>query len=52
LLLIDATADEYRLLGRQTVFPGEGGLMAHPAVVGQTIYLRGTSEIVAVSLEP
>ncbi len=51
LLLIDPTADEYRLLSRQTVFAGEGGLMAHPAIVGRTIYLRGTNEIVAVSLE-
>lgn len=50
LLLIDATADEYRLLGRQTVFPDEGGLMAHPAVVGQTIYVRGGREVVSLSL--
>jgi outer membrane protein assembly factor BamB len=52
LLLIDATANEFKLLDRQAPLTGESGLMSHPAVVGRTIYLRGTREILALSLEP
>ena len=52
LLLIDATADEFTVLDRRTLFPGENGLLSHPAIVGHTLYIRGTNEIQALSLEP
>jgi outer membrane protein assembly factor BamB len=51
-LLINAAADKFELLGRTPPLPGESGLMSHPAIVGQTIYLRSTSELIALSLEP
>lgn len=51
LLLIDALADKFTLLGRQKVFDDEGGLLSHPALVGSRLYIRGSSEIVCVSLE-
>ena len=40
LLLIDARASEYKLLGRQKVIDGEDGLLSHPALVGRRLYLR------------
>jgi outer membrane protein assembly factor BamB len=50
LLLIDALADKFTLLGRQKVFADEAGLLSHPALVGDRLYLRGSNEIVCVSL--
>ncbi|MFO1092800.1 MAG: PQQ-binding-like beta-propeller repeat protein [Planctomycetaceae bacterium] len=52
LLLVDAQAEEYRVLDRYHVFPGESGLLSHPALVGDTLYVRGNSEIRALSLAP
>jgi outer membrane protein assembly factor BamB len=51
LLLIDATAEKYQLLGRMTVIEGEDGLLSHPALVGTRLYLRGSRELVCVDLE-
>lgn len=51
LLLIDALADKFTLLGRQKVFEDDGGLLSHPALVGTRLYIRGSNEIVCVSLE-
>ena len=50
LLLIDASADKFQLLGRMQVLEGEGGLLSHPALVGKRLYLRGSTEIVCVDL--
>jgi len=50
LMLVDARADEYRVLGRQRVLADESGLLAHPALVGTRLYLRGSREIVCVEL--
>jgi outer membrane protein assembly factor BamB len=50
LLLIDARADGYRLLGRLKVLEDESGLYAHPALVGSRLYLRGNDAVFAVEL--
>jgi outer membrane protein assembly factor BamB len=52
LLLIDATADRFTLLGRMRALKDEGGLLSHPALVGTRLYLRGSGEIVCVELAP
>jgi outer membrane protein assembly factor BamB len=51
LLLIDARAPEFALLGRLSVLPGERGLLSHPALVGDRLYVRGSAEIVCVKLQ-
>ena len=50
LLLIDAAADSYRLLSRQTIFEDDSGVLSHPALVGRKLYLRGSDEIVCLDL--
>ena len=52
LILLDATANEMKILGRQKALDGESGLLAHPALVGSRLYLRGSSEIVCLELDP
>lgn len=52
LILLDAQADRMQVLGRQKVLAGESGLLAHPALVGKRLYLRGSGEIVCLDLEP
>jgi outer membrane protein assembly factor BamB len=52
LLLIDAAADTYRLLSRQMIFDDDSGVLSHPALVGQKLYLRGSDEIVCLDLAP
>jgi hypothetical protein len=49
-ILLDATADEYRELGRVKVLADEKGLYAHPAFVGKRVYVRGGSGVVCVDL--
>lgn len=50
LLLIDARADEFKLLGKMQVFDDEQGLLSHPALVDKRLYLRGSREIVCIDL--
>ncbi len=53
LLLIDATADAYRVVSRSTVFKSGGRsteILSQPAVVGERLYARGEKELVCVSL--
>jgi outer membrane protein assembly factor BamB len=52
LLLVDAVAAEYKLLGRLKVLDNEAGLLAHPALIGEKLYFRGSHEIVCVDLNP
>lgn len=52
LLLIDANADRFKLLGRTRVFEDERGLYSHPALVGNRLYWRGGSKIVCLELAP
>ncbi len=49
-LLIDATADRLRIVGRQQLFADDHGVYSHPAVVGNRLYIRGSREILCVKL--
>ena len=50
-ILFDAAAEgEARELGRLKVLPGEKGLYAHPAFVGNAVYIRGSSTILRIDL--
>ncbi len=56
LLLIDAAADEFRIVSRLKLF-GDGPeqraeVLAHPALVGTRLYFRGEKELVCVELSP
>lgn len=50
LLLIDATADHFKLLSRLTVFPDESGVYAHPALVGKRLFLRSSTHVACLEL--
>jgi len=52
LILIDASASDLKILSRYKALDGESGLLAHPALVGTRLYVRGTSEIVCLELDP
>ena len=52
LLLIDATADKYKPIGRAKLIEEEGGVYAHPAVVGNRLYYRGSDVLLCVDLQP
>ena len=45
LLLVDAKADEFRLISRFQPWEGESGLYAHPALVGSRLYVRASGAI-------
>ncbi len=51
LVLVDATGDGYRPLGRTRVFTEERGLYSHPAMVGRRLYIRGSERIVCLEFE-
>lgn len=50
LVLLDATAEEYREVGRLAVLDEDAGVHAHPAFVGTRVYLRGDAELLCVDL--
>jgi outer membrane protein assembly factor BamB/ABC-type phosphate/phosphonate transport system substrate-binding protein len=54
LLLVDALADEFKVLSRQSVFDGpqdrQVDPFSHPAIVGSRLYLRGPRELVCLDL--
>jgi len=52
LILIDPRGDGLKLLGRLPAFSDETGLLAHPAVAGKRLYLRGHDEVVCLLLAP
>jgi outer membrane protein assembly factor BamB len=52
LLLVDAAADEYRVLSRLKLFEDDSGVLAHPAVVGQRLYVRSSTAIHCLDLDP
>lgn len=49
-LLIDATADRFRIVGRQQLFTDDHGVYSHPALVGNCLYVRGSREMLCVNL--
>jgi len=50
LLLVEADPEAYKLVSRVRVFDRRTELLAHPAVVGNRLYLRDTGSIVCVRL--
>lgn len=50
IVLIDPTAEQCQIVGRWQLFKDESGLYSHPAMLGSTLLVRGTNEIVAVDL--
>ena len=52
LLLVDAQAEAYRVLSRLSVFADEQGVYSHPALLGSRLYIRGSSEIGCLDLQP
>ncbi len=51
LILVDAKAAKYQELGRLPILKDEQGGLAHPALVGKRLYLRGSTALYAVDLE-
>jgi hypothetical protein len=51
LLLIDATADKFKPQGRVKLLDDEAGIYAHPAVVGNRLYYRGSDALLCIDLE-
>ncbi|MFO0900885.1 MAG: PQQ-binding-like beta-propeller repeat protein [Pirellulales bacterium] len=52
LLLVDAAADQYRLVSRLAVFMNDPGVYAHPAILGTRLFLRGSEEVLCLELAP
>ncbi len=50
-LLVDALANEYKVLDRKALVEDEGGLYGHPAVVGGKLYLRSGNAAVCFGME-
>lgn len=51
LILVDAKSDDFRIVSRRQVFDGSGGEpLAHPALVGSRLYLRGEKSLACVEL--
>ncbi|HJQ79693.1 MAG TPA: PQQ-binding-like beta-propeller repeat protein [Lacipirellulaceae bacterium] len=55
LILVDAAADEFRIVSRLKLFGDDSStaeVLAHPALVGTRLYFRGEKELVCVELSP
>jgi hypothetical protein len=56
LILVDATADEFRIVSRLKLFGDHptqrAEVLAHPALVGTRLYFRGEKQLVCVELAP
>lgn len=50
VLLLQADPKQFKLLGRMKAFENEKGLYAHPALVGNRLYYRGSDCIVCIEL--
>ena len=50
LLLIDPAADQYRELSSVGVVEDDSGVFSHPAIVGDRLYLRTSSDLRCLSL--
>lgn len=50
LVLIDAQADELKVLSRLKLFERENGVYSHPALVGDKLYVRSSEELVCLPL--
>lgn len=52
LILIDPLPAKFNVLSRMSLFVGDNGVYAHPALVGTRLYVRGSAEVVCVELGP
>lgn len=52
LILLDATANVFQPLSRLRLFADEAGVLAHPALVGQSLFVRGSSAVYRLDLAP
>ena len=50
LLLIDPHADEFRVASRLKLFDDDNGVYAHPAIVGDRLYIRSSTHVGCLSL--
>jgi outer membrane protein assembly factor BamB len=50
LILLDATANEARVLSRSNLFEEDVEVYAHPALVGSRLYARGGTSVLCVDL--
>jgi outer membrane protein assembly factor BamB len=50
LLLIDARADRLSIMSRLSLFTEEVSIYAHPALVGDRLYVRDPSHLFCISL--
>lgn len=52
LILVDARSNDFRIVSRHQVFTGPGGgePLAHPALVGSRLYLRGENSLACIEL--
>jgi len=50
LILANAASDRFEKLSELQLFEEEGGLYSHPALVGQRLYIRGSSQLICLDL--
>ena len=50
LLLIDPTADQYRELSKVEIVEDDSGVFSHPAIVGDRLYVRTSSDMRCLAL--
>ena len=51
LLLLDATAPEFKVVSRVKALEDQKGILSHPAVANRRLYLRGNDAIYCLALE-
>ena len=51
VLLIDATADKFQTISTGSVVEDESGLFSHPAIVGDRMYVRTSTDLRCISLK-
>jgi outer membrane protein assembly factor BamB len=52
LILLDGRAGEHRVLSRARLFQNDSGVLSHPALVGQRLYVRSSTAVVCIDLGP
>lgn len=50
LILFDTESDQFRLLGRLSLCKDDSGVYAHPAIVGNRLYVRTSTDLLCVRL--
>jgi outer membrane protein assembly factor BamB len=50
LALVDAEAEQFKIVSRLRVFPEDSQVLSHPAIVGNRLYIRDMSKLLCVDL--